>query len=49
MIQRTQEEATIGNIPTQAPTCADDVTLLRNDPDSLHFLTGLCKNSSDMD
>ena len=48
-IQRSKKTANTGNIPIQAPACADDVTLLGNDPDSLQFLTGLWKNSSDMD
>ena len=31
------------------PACADDVTVLSNDPDSLQFLINVCKDYSDMD
>ena len=48
-IQISGKGARIGSIGIQAPTCADDMTILTNDASSLQFLDDTCKDSSDMD
>ncbi|MEW8548000.1 MAG: reverse transcriptase domain-containing protein [Candidatus Thiodiazotropha sp.] len=45
-LEATEKGARIGNINISAPTCADDVTVLSNDPESLQFLISICKDSS---
>ena len=48
-IQISGKGARIGGIGIQAPTCADDMTILTNDASSLQLLVDICKDSSDMD
>ena len=47
-LEATGKGAKIGNIDTSAPTCADDVTVLSNDPEGFQFLISLCKDSSNL-
>ncbi|MCG8048991.1 MAG: reverse transcriptase domain-containing protein [Candidatus Thiodiazotropha endolucinida] len=48
-IHNSEKGATIGGIRIQAPTCADDMTLLANDANSLQYLINICKDASMMD
>ena len=46
-IQVSGKGAKIGDISIQAPACADDVTVLSNDPKSLQFIVHICEDSSE--
>ena len=48
-IQISGKGTRIGRLGIQAPTCADDMTILTNDACSLQFLVESCKDSNNMD
>ena len=48
-IQLTGIGARIGDILVQAPACADDVTVLSDEPNELQFLVNICKDTSNLE
>ena len=48
-IQHTGIGARIGDILIQAPACADDVTVLSDEPNELQFLVNICKDTSNLE
>ena len=48
-IQLTGSGARVGDILVQAPACADDVTVLSDEPNELQFLVNICKDTSNLE
>ena len=48
-IQLTGIGARLGDILVQAPACADDVTVLSDEPNELQFLVNICKDTSNLE